>query len=559
MHFTQLDVPAPHWDEVREQYDRLVADLESAAGADQAVAVIERWDQLARRLETWSNLTHLRFEQDTRNPAYREARQHRDRMWPRLTELSVDFKRRLLASPFRSQLQQRFGANAFQLWTAQVTTYDPVIEQDVVRESELEAEYTGLLASAELEFDGQRYNLPGMLKFREDPRRDVRHGAERERWGWYGGQRETLDRIYGEMVDLRHAMAGKLGFGDFVELGYQRMLRIDYGREEVEQFRQAVRSQVTPLAAELNRARAAELQLPQLRWWDEGLFATGGNPAPQGDHDWLIEQARRMFAELGGGLDEFFGLLVDAGLLDLKTREGKAGGGFCTSLDLFGVPFIFANFNGTKGDVEVFTHEMGHAFQNYLSQSQPLLDYIWPTYDSCEIHSMSLEFLTWPWMELFFGQAAEQFRRIHLTQALLFLPYGVAVDHFQHLVYQRPQASAAERHAMWQSVERMYLPWRDYGDLEHPAGGGFWQSQRHIYASPFYYIDYTLALTCALQLWVRSRQDRPRAMADYLALCRAGGRLPFQQLVRSAGLISPFEPGCLTEVVDQARDYLRSG
>jgi len=281
-----------------------------------------------------------------------------------------------------------------------------------------------------------------------------------------------------------------------------------------------------------------------------------GNPAPRDDHDWLCEQAQKMFDAMGGGLDDFFRLMTQSHLTDLKNRDSKSPGGFCTSFPSVGLPYIFANFNGTKHDVEVFTHEMGHAFQAYMSRNQSLMDYLWPTYESCEIHSMGLEFLSWPQMELFFGNDADRFRRIHLEQALLFIPYGVAVDHFQHLVYASPQATPAERHAMWQEVERLYLPTRNYGDLPHLPQGGFWQFQRHIYLNPFYYIDYTLAQTCALQLWVRSQQDYAGTIRDYVALCSRGGEAPFQQLAKSARLVSPFETGCLRDVVGLARKQL---
>jgi len=259
---------------------------------------------------------------------------------------------------------------------------------------------------------------------------------------------------------------------------------------------------------------------------------------------------------MGGGLDAFFSLMCERGLTDLKTRQGKAGGGFCTNFPDHGVPYIFANFNGTKGDVEVFTHEMGHAFQSYMSREQFPVEYLWPTAESCEIHSMSLEYLTWPHMEKFFGDDADRFRRIHLTSSLLFLPYGVAIDHFQHLVYASPEASPAERHAMWREMEKKYLPWRNYGGNEQGERGAMWQRQMHVYLCPFYYIDYTLAEICALQFWVRSESDPAEALESYVALCARGGDAPFQELARSAGLVSPFAEGCLTDVVAKARKAL---
>ena len=169
---------------------------------------------------------------------------------------------------------------------------------------------------------------------------------------------------------------------------------------------------------------------------------------------------------------------------------------------------------------------------------------------------MSLEFLTWPWMEKFFEHDADRFRRLHLTQAILFLPYGTAVDHFQHLIYEKPDATPAQRHAMWAEMERTYLPWRNFGDMPHAKDGAFWQVQRHIYRMPFYYIDYVLAQICALQFWVCADEDREAAMKDYVTLCGRGGEAPFQQLVTDAGLRSPFETGCLSAVVKKASDWL---
>ncbi len=169
---------------------------------------------------------------------------------------------------------------------------------------------------------------------------------------------------------------------------------------------------------------------------------------------------------------------------------------------------------------------------------------------------MALEFLTWPQLEHFFGDDAQRFRRTHLTESLLFLPYGVAIDHFQHRVHEQPTASPADRHGMWRAMEERYLPWQDAGDLEHVAAGGAWQQQRHVYNWPFYYIDYTLALCCALQFWDLAQEDPEDAIGRYKALCALGGSRPFQALVDAVGLRSPFEPGCLESVVDRARGWL---
>jgi M3 family oligoendopeptidase len=558
LNFHDFEVPTPTYDDVAGEHKRFRGDLAAAADAEAAERVVLEWDALRRRLDTWGALVHLRFNQDTTNAEYKAAREYCDQLSPRIQDLDVQLKRLLLDSPLRPALAERIGTLAFELWEVDVLAFDPAIQDDLVAESELEARYGELCGAAQFEFRGETCNLSEITKYLQDADRELRHDADRVRWQWCADNGDALDGIFDEQVRLRTKMAQKLGFDNFIGLAYKRMSRIDYGQEDVERFRAGVREHIVPLGEAIHREQAELLGFPyeELREWDEQIFDPAGNPKPQGDHDWMIGRAQQMFDDLGGGLDDFFRMMVDADLLDLKNRQGKAPGGFCTSFPIYGAPYIFANFNGTKGDVEVFTHEMGHAFQCYMSRDKPLCEYLWPTYESCEIHSMSLEFLTHPQMELFFGDGAERFRRIHLIQSLTLISYIVAVDHFQHLVYAQPAATPDERHGMWLAMERTYLPWRNYGDLAWPAKGGRWQLQRHLYLNPFYYIDYGLAQTCALQFWVRSRQDPAAALADYVALCRRGGEAAFRTLAKSAGLKSPFEPDCLSEVVEQARDVL---
>lgn len=556
--FLDIHAPTPDLEALRHRNDELLGALGAATSVDACLAVLEDWDAVRQEVDTWGNLVHLRFNQDTTNADYKAALEFRDEFGPQWTELEVALKRAFLDHPLRAEVQERVGAQAFALWEVDALAFDPALKEGLVKESRLEAEYTELLAGAELDYMGETLSLSTIMKYRDHSDREVRHGADGVLWEWFGKNGEALDRIYDDLVKQRTELARTLGHDDFIELGYKRMARVDYDREAVDGFRKQIRDHVVPLATELVHAQAKRLGLSPSDFmaWDEAVMDPQGNPKPKGDHDWMLERAQEMFDGMGSGLGEFFRLMNEGGYLDLKSRDGKAGGGFCTSFPTHGMPFVYANFNGTKGDVEVFTHEIGHAFQCYTSRHQKPVDYLWPTMESCEIHSMSLEFLTWPHMERFFEDDAERFRNTHLTQSLLFLPYGVAVDHFQHEVYSRPEATPAERHAMWLEIERMYQPWKQWGDLAHPAKGGRWQLQRHIYAAPFYYIDYVLAQTCALQFLARARDGREQAMADYVALCGRGGEAPFQDLARSAGIRSPFDAGCLEAVVDGARSVL---
>lgn len=140
------------------------------------------------------------------------------------------------------------------------------------------------------------------------------------------------------------------------------MQRVDYTEADVASYRDEVVKEVVPLASQIIAEKAKKLNIDQVCFWDESVFDLQGNPQPQGKHDWMLNQARQMFDAMHPELGDFFSMMVDRNLLDLKTRPGKAGGGFCTSFASYDVPYIFANFNGTKGDVEVFTHEVGQRY-----------------------------------------------------------------------------------------------------------------------------------------------------------------------------------------------------
>lgn len=521
----------------------------SAGGAAAQLDLIRAWDREGMHLDTVRHLAMLRFEQDTRDPEARAEKDFFDDLAPRVSELTLDFVRGIVESPWRQQLEDELGRHALDQWELALQGFDPVIADDRRAESRLKTRYTQLLASMDVRFRGRELTMSELAAYFGDADRATRLEAQQVRFAACDAHREELDSIYDDLVRLRHAMAGKLGHGSYVDLGYVNMRRTDYGPREVAAFRKQVRQTVVPLASRIRRRHAEALGVSDPAFHDHGVRDLLGVPRPKGGHDWMLDRAAELFARLGTDFSELFSVMRECELLDLESREGKAGGGFCMSLPDHRVPVIFANFNGTDGDVRVFTHECGHAFQAYRSmRAHELSAYHRPTSESAEIHSMSLELLAGPHVDLFFGEDADRFRQGHLEQALLFLPYGAAVDEFQHAVYEQPSLTPDERAALWKDLEATYLPERRYVDMPFAESGRFWQGQRHVYLFPFYYIDYCLAQTCALQVWHRARADREDAMEAYRRLCELGGSKPFTALLAEVDLTSPFEAGCLEEI-----------
>lgn len=558
MKFDQYTYTRPNFEEVEKSFKQLIQKFYEAQSADEQNSLMKEINDIRNDLGTMFNLVYVRHSIDTNDEFYQQEQDYMDELQPQVDGLITEYYQALVNSKFRSELEGKWGKQLFALADAQLKVFSPEIVPLLQKENKLSTEYTKLIASAKIMFEGEERTLAQMEPFTESRDREMRKKASEARFGFLASQEGELDRIYDDLVKVRTEIAQKLGYNNFVELAYFRMQRTDYNAEMVAKFRDQVKEYIVPITTNLRERQQERIGVDSLKYYDEGFNFTSGNAVPKGSPEWIIENGQKMYDELSEETGEFFKFMRENELMDLVAKKGKAGGGYCTFIENYKAPFIFSNFNGTSGDIDVLTHEAGHAFQVYSSRHFDIPEYYWPTFEACEIHSMSMEFFTWPWMELFFKEDTEKYKFSHLSSGLLFLPYGVSVDEFQHWVYENPTATPKERKQAWRDIEKKYLPHKDYGDNEYLENGGFWQRQGHIYNSPFYYIDYTLAQICAFQFWKRSRENQTEAWEDYLKLCKLGGSMPFTELVKEANLLSPFEDGCVQSVVGEIENWLNS-
>ena len=558
--FKDMPYERPDLEATKARYAELADRLAAAATPEEADAAFVEKDQLDRHVQTAAELVYIRHTIDTRDEFYDAESSFWDDAQPELSQASDAFSAALLATPFRSQLAEKYGDLVFAQAEQERRTLSPAIVDDMKRENALAQEYVKLIASAQILFEGGTYTLSQLTPYKRSADDAERLAAWKAEGAWYKEHQADLDRIYDELVRVRDAMGKKLGHDDFIALGYDRMGRLSYDRADVERFREAVVAHVVPLADRIFRAQAERLGVEYpLSFADETLTFRSGNPVPRGTADDVLEAGRTFYRALSPETGAFFDMMLDRGLMDVLSTEGKAGGGYMTMIPDYDVPFIFANFNGTQGDVEVVTHEAGHAFSYYMNTDKVPVTLAMPTSEACEVHSMSMEFMAWPWAEEFFGDDARKYRYAHLAGAITFIPYGTMVDHFQHEVYEHPEMTPAERHATWRRLLGIYMPWmRLDGDIPFYADGEGWQRQHHIYESPFYYIDYCLAQTVALEFWVMSQEDFAGAWDHYMAYTRQGGTRAFTDLLAHAGMTSPFDEGCLKQICERAAAWLDS-
>jgi len=548
--FSQLTYCRPDFEQVAQGIRDYTQALENATSLQETRTLLMEHKATIEEVMTQRSIASIRNTVDTRDPFYEEEMACFNSHLPKLNLLLRQANEALLSSPYRAGLEEEFGSLYFKNLEIQKQFADERIVEDLVQESELTQRYSKVSATASILFRGEACNFYGLLKHMQSTDRATRKEAFQSWAELYSRIAPELDEIYDHLVQLRHGMAQKLGFACYTDMAYLQRRRYDYTAADAARFRQQVKEIITPACQKLFEQQAQRLGVEKLRYYDESLSYPEGNPVPQGSRPELVAKAQQMYREMSPETGEFFDAMVAYELFDLESKPGKRPGGYCTSLPKYKMPFIFSNFNGTSADVDVLTHEAGHAFEGYLaSRTLPLADMTFSTSEINEIHSMTMEHFAYPWMELFFGDKADKYRYAHLSQALTTLPYLVSVDEYQHRVFEKPDMTAMERRAVWREIEKAYMPWRDYDGNEFLEQGGFWMQKQHIFMEPFYYIEYALAQMGAFEFYGLMKTDREKAWADYCRLCRAGGSKGYFQLLELAELSNPFRSGSVEKAV----------
>lgn len=543
---------------IKEEMKALIQKLKEAKDFEEAEALFLENEKLQGHVFTMCNLALVRHSINTEDKFYDEEQNYWNNAYPQIQEFNQEWTKALLDSPFKDNFAKKYGNIMFLNAEIDLKTFSPEIIPMLQEENELTTAYEKLLASAQIPFEGKIYTISQMSPFKNDKDDARRLAAWKAEGQWYKDNQEELDRLYDKLVHLRDQMGKKLGYTDFTELGYYRMRRNCYDKQDVQKFREAVQKYVVPVAAKIYERQADRLgKSYPLSYADAAIEFRSGNPKPKGNSDEIVASGKKFYDWLSPETSEFFNHMIDDELMDLLSTKGKQGGGYCTSFQDYKTPFIFANFNGTQHDIEVITHEAGHAFAAYLNRNRVPYECIWPSLEACEVHSMSMEFFAEAFSQEFFGEDAGKYNYSHLADALCFIPYGTMVDHFQHIVYENPNLSPAERHAKWKELVQIYQPWLKLdGEIPFYSEGEGWQRQHHIYSSPFYYIDYCLAQTVALQFWNLIQKDQKEAWQHYMAYTKQGGSVVFTKLLKNAGLESPFQESCLRGICDTAAKYL---
>ena len=554
MKFKDMPYERINFEQAKQELEALMEEMKKAKSGEEQFEVHKKFYKLNDRVQTQVTICSIRHTMDTTDSFYEEEQNYYDAQVPAYSNLCVAYQKLLYDSPFRNVLEEKIGPVAFKNMEIAMKSVSEEVIPLMQEENALVTEYEKLLAGAKIDWEGETLNLSLLTPYLKSKDPEIRKKACRKQNDFFMSISEKLDELYDKLVKNRTQQAKMLGFDTYTALGYLRMQRNCYGREEVENLRRQVKEVFVPFAESLYEKRRERLGLEKMSYAQEQVYGPEGNPEPDGTPEEILAAGQKMYEELSPETREFFDFMMENELLDVFGRKTKAVGGYMTYLPDYKSPFIFANFNGTSGDVDVMTHECGHAFQGYLAAHDPVREHADIGMETAEIHSMSMEFFTEPWYRLFFeGKKAGDYTRMHLEDAVMFIPYGCMVDEFQHEIYDHPELTPDQRKEVWKNMEKVYKPHLFYDGLPFFEAGGFWQKQHHIYSFPMYYIDYVIAQLCAFEYKAWMDQDYKAAWESYLKLCRMSASRFHTELLKEAGIDSPFKDGVISNIVQNLR------
>ena len=551
MKFSEYKYERPSFDDINKKIVLLIDEMKKSNDFEEFDKNIVEINKIRNHVESMKTLASLKYSINTHDESISLENKYWDEHGPEYKKIDKLFYEAIVNSNFEKEIEQKYGKHFYKLVEFSLKEFSEDIVEELKIENKLCSEYTKLLASAKILYDGKYNNLSQMNKYMLSDNREERRKSSEQFYNYFESIEDKFDSVFDELVKVRDRIAKKLGYDNFVELGYIRMKRTEYNESDVVKFRDEVRKKWIPLVYEFNNQKKKRLGIEELKYYDDDVEYPGWNMEPETDYDETIEAASKMYHELSKETGEFFDFMVENGFMDLETKESKGFGGYCTYIPEIKAPFIFSNFNKTFDDVDTLTHEAGHAFQLYMSRDIDMPDINFPTLDCCEIHSMSMELLTWPWMKLFFKNNDEKFKRTHMATIVRLIPYCMIVDEFQHIIYKNPELTPLERKSEWRRLEKIYTPWKDYDKNDFLEKGCWWFKQGHIFKNPFYYIDYALAEVCALQIWSDMEEDYDRVLNSYMEICKDAGKRSFVETVEKGNLKSPFEEGCLDGIIEK--------
>ncbi len=555
--FSDIPYHRPDVEALQARYDALTRRAREAQSPEELVEIVRQRDALQQEVGLCQAVAFIRAFHDVTDEFYQTELQE---TLPRL-EGSLDSQSLAAAiaeSPYAPALDRAFGPQLRRLLALDHRLHTGGKELQA-RISQLSARYQQITASAKYQVQGETLSGGQLRAAQVSPDRDRRKAAFEAEQQTVLAQADTLEQLLRDLVRARNDLARANGFDNFADYGDLAMQRIGYGRTELDAFCRQVQTHITPVYLRFQEEQRRRLGVDVLMPYDRPLVFPEGNAVPVAEAE-LPRAAHRMYHSLSPEAGAFFDEMVRHDLLDVTGSPNKISGmGFCEMLGApYDMPFVFANCDGTSDDVTVYTHELGHGLQGYLSiRSQPVADYAGLSPDLAEVHSKTMELLAQPYARDFFGNHAPQFLTEHRYDFIKEMCAFCSIHTFETWLYEHPDASLAQWAEEFDRTEKSFGraqnngPWR-----QQVLAGCDLFTNMALYMSPRYVISYALSIVCAQQLKAAYDADPADGWARYHALCASGGSRTYAETLSDAGLPLPYAPGVVESLAqDLARQF----
>lgn len=538
------------WSQIEPYFQELA---DRSLTADTVEDWLADWSRLNRLLsETFSRLKVAVDQNTTDKVAEERYNAFLEKIFPAAQAAEQKLKEKLLASG----LEPRGFAVPLRNMRTEAAIFREANLPLLIQERKQEAQYDKIIGAQTVIWQGVETTIAQLAPVYQNPDRSLREQAWRLAAERQLADREAINTLWQQFLQLRRQLAANAGFKDYRSFRWQQLLRFDYTPEDSYRFHDAIEKAVVPAARRIYEKRRRRLGVKTLRPWDLKVDPLGRPPLrPFQTGGELMTKSAAIFHQVDPALGKYFNTMIREKLLDLENRKGKAPGGYCTAFPVIKRPFIFMNAVGLHNDVQTLLHEAGHAFHVFERSHLPYHQQMRVAMEFNEVASMSMELLAAPYLEEseggFYSTADAARARIeHLEDSILFWPYMAVVDAFQHWVYEHPDAAAdpANCDARWQALWQRFMVGVDWSGLEDALVTG-WQRKLHIHTDPFYYIEYGLAQLGAVQVWSNALQDQAGAVVRYRRALALGGTVPLPQLYATAGAKLAFDAETLGEAV----------
>jgi oligoendopeptidase F len=478
---------------------------------------------------------------------------------PKMKPYFFELNKKLLSSPFAEGLDKSLYFPYLRSVGNSVKLYR---EENVPIQAELSVlaqQYGVISGKMTVLVNDKEYTLQQAARFLQNPDRTLREEVFRKIAGRRLEDRDQLNELFDKLLERRQQVAQNAGFENYRDYKFRELGRFDYTPEDCFRFHEAVKEHVLPLQKMLTLHRKARLQLDVMRPWDTDAEPAGVEPLrPFETGKELADKTIAVFDRLRPFFARCIETMVGMGRLDLESRKGKAPGGYNCPLAETGVPFIFMNAAGTVGDLITMMHEGGHAVHSFLSHPLKLSAFKEYPMEIAELASMSMELFTMEHWDEFFKDERE-LRRAQIEEmerVISVLPWIATIDKFQHWLYTHPGHTVDERRENWLSILNEFttgvVDWTGFEEYR----SNFWQKQLHLFEVPFYYIEYGIAQLGAIAMWRQYRDNKEKALDNYMAALSLGYTKTLKELYATAGIRFDFSPAYIRELGSFVKERL---